>query len=166
MSVRVSDDDAAFLAAYTTPGANTPSEKVRAILTAARRQHEGARDFVGCAELVTDMLRPGVGRLRELNHEIGTRSDFLMKVYERLPELMAELVTAVPGPEADLEALKKFEAAVADQVFAMVEEVLELGLTTRSRSYDPELVKRRLDPILEVLELIKLSKQQTKGAES
>lgn len=163
LSIRISDDDAAFLAAMDSPNAKTPSEKMRAILAAARRRHEGANDFAGCAEVVEDMLRPGLHRLREAQREASIRSDLVMRLYERMPELMAELVTSAPAPDGGPDALKQFEAAVADQVFAMIEEVLDMGLTSRSRSYNPNLVKEKLPPILEVVDLIRLSRQHTKG---
>ncbi|MEM8988354.1 MAG: hypothetical protein AAGC95_16685 [Pseudomonadota bacterium] len=163
LSVRVSDDDAAFLAKFEAPEAKTPSEKLRAILAAARRRHEGAKDFPGCVETVEDMLRPSLHRLREANRVSGQRSDFVMKLYDRLPEIVAELMTADIDAEAGQGALRRFEKDLADQVFSLIEEILDLGLTSRSRSYDPDLLKGRLSPILEILELIKLSREQIKG---
>lgn len=165
LSVRVSDEDAAFLARYEAPDAKTPSEKVRAILTSARRQFEGQNDFAGCAEVMEDMLRPGLHRLREAQREAGMRSDFVMKLYERLPELVAELVVSVPEPEAGREGLERFESSLADPVFAMIEEIVDLGLTNRSRSFDSTLVRERLAPILELLKLIDQSRQDAKGSD-
>lgn len=166
LSVRINDADAAFLARLDVPDAKTPSDKLRAILKAARRREEGARDFAGCAELVQDMLRPAVHRLREAQRKAGIRSEFVLKVYERMPELMAELIAAAPGSKEDDETLARFERAVADQVFSMIEEILDFGLTSRSRSYDPNLIKERLEPIIEILNLIKLSREQSKGAQN
>lgn len=160
LSVRVSDDDAAFLAGFEVPGAHTPSEKLRAILTSARLRQEGTRDFDGCARVMEEMLRPGVQKLRSAQREAGVRSHFLMKLYERVPELVADLVASVPEPDGAPEALRRFEAAVAEQVFAVIEEILDMGLTSRSRTYDPDLIRQKLVPILEVLELLKLASRK------
>ncbi len=160
LSVRISDDDAAFLARFEAPGAKTPSEKLRAILAAARERDEGARDFTGCANMVTQMLRPGLGRLRRAQRAADTRSEFVLRLYERMPELMAELMSAAPEAEQDREALERLENSLADQLFAMIEEILDMGLTSRSRTYNPSLVRQRLTPILEILELINLRERK------
>lgn len=161
LSVRISDADAAFLAMYQAEGATTPSEKLRAILAAARRRHDGARDFDGCSSVVEDMLRPAIHRVRNAQRDAGLRSDLVFKIYDRMPELVAELVAAAPEDAQDGPALRKFERALADQVFALMEEILDMGLTSRSRTFDPELIKEKLAPILEILELVRLSQQRT-----
>lgn len=163
LSVRVSDDDAAFLAAFEAPGATTPSEKLRAILAAARRRHLGARDFTDCAVLIEDMLRPAERRLRDAQRQAGRRSDFVFKLYEHMPEIMAEMIAASPTTDDGIDGLKRFEVALADQVFAVIEEILDLGLTSRSRSYDPDLIKDRLSPVLEIVELLKIARDQSHG---
>ena len=162
ISVRISDDDAAFLARYEAPGANTPSEKLRAILASARERHEGARDFAGCANLVANMLRPAIEDVRRSQRKVGMRSDFVSRLYERLPELLGEMMVAAPEAGNEREALLDLEAVLADQIFSLFEEILDMGLTSRSRSYDPALVRERLSPALEILDLIKL-KEQSKG---
>jgi len=112
------------------------------------------------------MTRPAERALRQLQREAGMRSDFVIKLYERLPEMMAELVAAAPAPEKELEKapgktsgkgpeeLKQFEENLSAQLFALVEEIFDLGLTTQSRTYDPELMERRLEPILEIARLL------------
>ena len=47
LSVRVTDADAEFLARLDIAGATTPSEKLRALLTAERTRGEGAGEFGG-----------------------------------------------------------------------------------------------------------------------
>ncbi|MDJ0951239.1 MAG: hypothetical protein QNJ94_20195 [Alphaproteobacteria bacterium] len=164
ISVRVSDEDAAFLARYEAPGARTPSDKIRAIIASARRRYEGSKDFTDFSELMREMVRPSERAVREAQRQAGVRSDFVFRLYERLPEMIAELVAGAPDERALPEELRKFEGELADQVFLLFEEVLDLGLTTKSRSYDPNLMKARLEPILEIVELINLSRNRKKGA--
>ncbi|MEM7170780.1 MAG: hypothetical protein AAF530_11460 [Pseudomonadota bacterium] len=159
LSVRISDKDAEFLASFDAEGAHTPSEKLRAILATARRRHEVGRDFDSCSTVVEDLLRPSLHRVRNAQREVGLRSDFVFKIFDRMPEMMAELMAAASDTAKDEKALRAFEGSLAEQLFALMEEVLDMGLTSRSRTYDPELIKQRLPPILEVLNLIKLSQQ-------
>lgn len=165
LSLRITSDDAAFLAELEMPGAKTPSEKVRAILANARRQHQGTRDFVQCLELVQDMMRPGLNKVRSAQTELGMRSDFVLKLYEKVPEILAELVAVKIEPEGASEEqqtrrLRNLEADLANEVFGLIEEIINMGLTSKSRSYDPKLIKDRMEPIVEIVEFQKLIKQK------
>ncbi|MEL7527408.1 MAG: hypothetical protein AAFN16_16640 [Pseudomonadota bacterium] len=154
ISVRLSDDDVAFLAGYEVQGARTPSDKMREILKAAREREEGVQDVASCEDLLRSMVRPAERGLRQLQRETGNRSDLVMKLYERLPEMLAELIASAPGPEQGEQDLVKFEAALSAELFSVIEEIFDLGLTTPSRTYDPALMDRRLEPILEVARLL------------
>ena len=154
ISVRLSDGDVAFLAEYEVQGARTPSDKLREILKAAREQEEGGRDVAACEELLRQMARPAERRLRKLQRETGLRSDLVMKLYERLPEMLAELVAAAPEVDGKPGDLSRFEDRLSAELFSLVEEVFDLGLTSQSRTYDPDLMARRLEPVLEIAELL------------
>jgi hypothetical protein len=159
ISVRLSDDDVAFLAAYEVQGARTPSDKMREILKAAREREEGVQDVTSCEDLLRSMVRPAEKGLRQLQRETGIRSDFVMKLYERLPEMMAELIASAPGAEKSQQDLVKFEAALSAELFSVIEEIFDLGLTSPSRTYDPALMEKRLGPILEVARLLDQQRQ-------
>ncbi|WP_269583098.1 hypothetical protein [Roseibium sp. Sym1] len=161
ISVRLSDDDVEFLASYEVQGARTPSDKLREILRAAREREEGVQDVAACEDLLRSMVRPAERGLRQLQRETGNRSDFVIKLYERLPEMFAELIAAAPGPEGGPEQLLRFEKTLSAELFSLIEEIFDLGLTTQSRTYDPDLMDRHLEPILEIARL--LDKQRGNG---
>lgn len=159
ISVRLSDDDVAFLAGYEVQGARTPSDKMREILKAAREREEGVQDVAACEDLLQTMVRPAEKGLRQLQRESGIRSDFVMKLYERLPEMVAELIASAPGADGDKQDLVRFEAALSAELFSLIEEIFDLGLTTPSRTYDPGLMDKKLEPILEVARLLDQRRQ-------
>ncbi|MHA7773683.1 hypothetical protein [Roseibium sp. M-1] len=171
ISVRLSDDDFEFLAGYEVQGARTPSDKMREILRLAREREEGTQDVATCEDMLRSMTRPAERRLRQMQRETGTRSDFVIKLYERLPEMVAELVAAAPAPDKEpekssgkttgkaTEELMRFEADLSAQLFALVEEIFNLGLTSQSRTYDPDLMDQRLEPILEIARLLDQKRQ-------
>ncbi|WP_428643170.1 hypothetical protein [Roseibium sp.] len=154
ISVRLSDDDVEFLAKYEVQGARTPSDKLREILRQAREREKGFQDVDACEELLRSMMRPAERGLRQLQREQGIRSDFVIKLYERLPDMFAELIAAAPGPEDEAKELKRFEERLAAELFALIEEIFNLGLTTKSRTYDPDLMDRKLEPLLEIARLL------------
>eukprot|EP00903_Cladosiphon_okamuranus_P001274 g1272.t1 len=159
ISVRLSDDDVAFLASYEVQGARTPSDKLREILKAAREREKGIRDVSSCEDLLRSMARPAEKGLRQLQRETGVRSDLVIKLYERLPEMFAELIASAPTPEGEEKDLRRFEADLSAELFSLIEEVFDLGLTSPSRTYDPELMDRRLKPILEIARILDQRRQ-------
>lgn len=155
ISVRLSDEDVAFLAQYEVQGARTPSDKLREILKAARAREEGVQDVAACEDLLRSMARPAEKRVRQLQRGSGRRSDFVMKLYERIPEIFAELISSAPEAGAEEgKDLHAFEAELSAEVFSLIEEVFDLGLTSPNRTYDPALMDRGLRPILEISEIL------------
>lgn len=164
LSVRVDDDDAAFLAGLDIGDARTPSEKLRALLHAERRRQEGVKDPVEAADMFRDLLFSAKRRIRRLETNTGERSEFLAKLYDRLPDMMGAAFSGPDGNAKDrAKSLKSFESEMLNDAFALIQETLELGLTTQNRCYDASGVEKRLEPVLEILELINMSKQRRKG---
>lgn len=164
LSVRVDDDDAAFLAGLHVGDARTPSEKLRALLRSERRRQEGARNALEATDMVRDLLQASKRRMRELELDTGARSDFLKKVYDRLPEIAGLALAGPIDEECDnSRSLEKFERLVINEVFSFVHEILELGLSPRNRVLDSETIESRLSAILEFIELINISKQRKEG---
>ena len=160
MSVRLSDDDAAFLARLSIAGAVTPSEKLRALLAEARRRHEGREAYASCVSVIDDMLGPTLQRVRELEYRQHVHSEFLAELYAWLPPAaaLAMIGTHADGErEVDLAAL---EAGLADRVFALIEAVLRLGITARGPCYDPDLIANRLDRVLELTDLVRTNRNR------
>ena len=172
LSVRISDADAAFLADYQAPDAKTPSEKLRALIAEARRRQAGTEDYNGAAETVRGMIQPARDRLRAAQRDAGgQRSDLIARLYERAPELVASLTI---GPDREAlqgggsggdrhAALTAFEADLAAQAFSLIEDMLDLGLTRTSRTYDPFVVRNSLERSLELLELVQISVKSGEG---
>ena len=163
LSVRVDDDDAAFLAGLSLGDARTPSEKLRLLLQAERRRQEGIGDPLEAADMFRDLLAPAKQRIRRMEKETGARSDFAARLYERLPEI-AGATFAGPGASKKeaAAALAAFESDILNDVFALILEILELGLTTKNRCYDSRGIKKRLRPLLEIIELINMSEHKGK----
>jgi len=165
LSVRVSDDDAAFLASLEISGAATPSEKLRAILAHARQRAEGVSDEVEGSEAFRTSVRSPERRLRAAETEFGVRSDLARKLYDRVPDLMAALATG-PSVDGGRNALVQFEDRLAIQAYALVEELLELGSASANRAYDPSRLSKRVAAALSVVERVKPPPVRRKGAKS
>lgn len=153
ISARLSEEDAAFLAGLTIPGANTPSDKLRSIISETRRRMDGVEDFSDCAELLRDMLAPTIRRIREANKQEHLRSELLDRLADWLPETAAYYMTTLPHDKVDKKALHQLEAGLADRVVALLEGFLRMGVTQQAPCYDEALLTPRLTTILELAEI-------------
>jgi hypothetical protein len=152
LSVRVSDDDAAFLASLDVEGAATPSEKMRAILQAERQRHGGEGTAEGFEDTLRSMMKRARQQVRSLEKDQGLRSDLVARLYERVPEIAASLMAGVGR-----KSLVEFEAALASDVYGLMSEFLSLALVSRNRVYADRVAVPHLAPVLELAELIRTS---------
>jgi len=153
LSVRVSDEDALFLAGLEIDGAVTPSEKLRAILHETRRREEGMRDPGNGGLLLRDMMAPARQSLYRLEAKAGQKSDVLLKLYERLPDLMARLIMG-PAQSGKASGLDRFEKDLLEDICVLIKDYLALGLTRPIRVHNEENFLDELKPIVELVELL------------
>lgn len=163
LSLRITNEDAEFLAKFEAKDARTPSEKVRAILANARRQHQGTQDLSQCLDNIQDLTRPGLHAVRTSQADLGIRSDFVVKLYEKIPEILAELIAAkieLGDSKKQAKSLKTLEYTLAKEVFGLIEEIISMGFTSKSRSFDPKLIRSCMEPIIEIVELQQMMKKK------
>jgi hypothetical protein len=165
LSVRISDEDASFLARLDIEGAVTPSEKLRALLTSERRLREGGGDPADAEEMLEDLCRPARRRLRRAEKATGQRSEVAQKLYDRVPKLAALALTGPPQNKdaSPDKALADWEGQWVELALALCEDLLHVGLVSDPRSFNKHKIKENLAPIIELAELVKIADKQGKG---
>jgi hypothetical protein len=160
LSVRVSDEDAEFLAGLQIDGALTPSEKLRALISRARAEANEGRDFEAALARLRAQLEPTAQRLRARELDSRQRSQLIHEVLQTLPDLAAFLMAGpVPATRSRGEDLVAFEQGVGDRVFRLIEAVLRLGVTEKAHCYNPDVVTQGATGALELSRVI-LSRRQ------
>lgn len=156
VSVRLTPEDIRFLDQLNIGGAETHSEKLRAVISQARQRQAGQHSYAAGLSLVQELLNPV--RLRIWNNERleHSHSELLSRLYEWLPDTMA---LALAGTDHELDAeptmsLKEFESLMATRMFRLVEMVLRLAMTRKAPCYDPDVVRSKLAPTMELAELL------------
>jgi hypothetical protein len=164
MSVRVSQDDAQFIAELDVPRASTPSDKLRSIIAEARDRHRGTRDYSRCLAVVQQMIHPSRQRVRETEYQKRVHSDLMAAVFDWLPETVAAVVTWPPADrdQQDAANLPELENMLADRVFRLIDITLRMGVTSECRCYDSQAVADRLGPVLELTRLIDAARRMNK----
>ena len=156
MSVRVSEEDAEFLAAVEIPGASSPSEKLRHLIAQARERQEQGRSYEAALVLIRDLLEPVAQTLRARELSTRQRSEMIADTLYWLPDLVAFLMAgpgAKPG-KADAKELVEFEAGVAHRIFRFTDAMLRLAVTSKSPCYDPDVVVAHMGGTLELAKLV------------
>lgn len=163
LSVRVPAEDIEWLASLQTPGALTPSDKLRALIAQMRKQHQGAMDYATCVGWLRELLAPFVVAIRELEHRQNLHSGVIDAVVEWLPQIMATLLAERRFAEEPAKNLTALEDTLIQRCFQLATTLLRLGITPRAECYDPSAIERHLGRVIELADLISLDRKQRKG---
>ena len=156
LSVRLSREDAAYIASLKAGDAVTMSEKVRHLVSAARLDAERGETFAGVVEQTEDTLAPLKQALDSLEQHEGVRSAFLRALIVALPRIMAELEAAdVDGDPPVIESLKALEASTAHRIRDLLDQFARLSVTREAPCLDPGIMRKTTEPLMELLDIIK-----------
>jgi hypothetical protein len=165
LSARVPADDFAWLSSLAVPSAITPSDKVRALITQMRKQHEGALDYTACVAWLRDLLAPLVAELRGMEHRHQLHSAAITAIVEWTPQVMATLLAARQFNKEDVTGVVALEKTVVQQCFQLLVTLLRLGVTPTAECYSPGIIEKQLPRVLELTQLIsanRTTKEQPK----
>lgn len=160
-SVRLTQDDAEFIACLEMPDTATPSDKIRAIIGKANRDAQKKRDYAGVFEEMQNMLMPTIGLLRKKEMSQGEYSELLANFAEWLMEVNAFFI-AMPQEESGTLDIHMLEEGVARRIFVLFERMMRMGVTETAPCYNKNLIKEKVVPLLELMDIIK-QKAQTKA---
>lgn len=149
-SVRLSAEDAEFIASLNISGSVTPSDKIRHIISEARLRKDVGHNFTEVLKAVQDDLRPSMNNLRSLEREHEIESELLHYFADWLCESQAEFIA---GPDGEHD-LVKFEARIAQRVIKLTEYVLRLAITEDAPCFSPDLMTDVTRRIVELSRLI------------
>jgi hypothetical protein len=163
ISTRISSEDAEFLAKWKGSGEATPSEKIRAMIAEMRRQTEGAKDYSAALHVATGLITPTVHAIRTHEHEAAMHSELVARIADWLPECLAFLIAAAAGrDELDRGALVEIEEGLAGRVMILMQSVLQMAVTSQCPCYNPQVVKERIQPVLDLAEVVFLENDRLK----
>lgn len=165
VSVRLSQEEVEFLARLEIQGANTPSEKLRAIIHETRQRMEEPDDFAQAIKDVNQWLSPVFLALQQSESEQELYSSLMASVRDWLPELLAFVLSNGPrvGQRQDLPSLQTLERGVTERLFRILESLLQQAMPSRCRCYDPDVLRQRSELVTELAQtLLQVKEQQSK----
>ena len=137
IGARVNVEDAEFINLLKINGANTPSDKLRAIIEEARLRREYSQDFSGSYRMIQEQVTPITERIKKAEFEKDIHSVLLTRILEWLPEFYAYSLSSLTDDPASAEELASYEKGAIDRVARLFESLLHLELSNQSNSYTP-----------------------------
>ena len=163
VSVRIPEDDLEWLMGLDIEGARNPSDRIRSLLGATRRQRAGASDYVACVAMLREFLRPLQDVVSAAERRAKVHSEVVAAILAALPEIMAEAIAFPPVP-ADgpaVSALMRIEADLATRTMRLLVQLLRLSITPAVPAYDPAVLDSYLTEIANIADLIRDRRQLT-----
>ena len=156
ISVRLDEGDAQFLEQLEIDGAQTVSDKLRAIIDQARQREDGRHNYPAGLRMMDNLLDPVRMALANQERHEQVHSELMTRVHEWLPEMFAYVLASLdPEPDcSDRISLEELEAGVAERVFRLINGTLRLALSSSNPCYDPQAISRRLEDTLELAQLL------------
>ncbi len=154
LSVRVSSEDAEFIANLKPPEAVTPSDKVRWLIKKARLESKtDSHDYEELIEHYQDVLKPLQKKIRLYEKEKQTNSDFVRNFIDWLSEMISFTESHLGEKQADWDG-KAFEAEAARRIFHLFDQIMRLGVTAKAPCFDEGLIRKAMLPILDLAKLM------------
>ena len=155
LSVRLTIDEAEFIAGLDMDGAHTPSEKIREVIAVLRDQQERPRDYYGQLKFAESLFAPVARNLRAGEHQQGVHSELISRLCEWLPELVAFVLTQEEkSDDLSVATLAEFEMGVLRRLTVMMQSIMHLALMDRAPCYDPSIVKDQIQPVLDLADVV------------
>lgn len=161
ISVRITPEDASFLAQLTIEGATTSSEKIRGLIAQARNQQSSRRTYPESVAHLRTTSANTQKALDEAERRLDVHSELLHRIIDWLPEAMARLNSAWTqetngaGSEPQLADLERLERHLVDRVMRLFEGLMRMAVTTSCPAYDTKVIDERLGTVIELVEIIR-----------
>jgi hypothetical protein len=159
VSARIPIDDLQWLATLEVQGANTPSDKLRALVTQLRRQHEGSLEYTASLQWMRDLVSPFATAVGAFEHRQGKHSEVLRLISDWVPQVMAILVAENSLGKEPLRKAQEIEEKLVARSVQLLMGILRLGITSSADCYDPQVLEKYLPQIIELSGVINSSRK-------
>ena len=152
ISVRISQEDADFIAELKIEGANTPSEKIRELLTQARLAHSQTHDYGTALAAQEQFFQVARRDVLHAEKEWGIHSHIVARLFEQLPDFAATLAADLPE-NAQAADLKRYECELMRRIVRLTDSILQLAVTGKGAAYD-DAVLQQLENTLKLAKIV------------
>ena len=160
VSVRVSPEDAEFIASLKIEDAVTPSDKIRALIKRARLLESREKSYEGALSSFQAQFRAVLNQLAQHEQQEELHSELVRLFLDWLVE--ADAYASSPPLNNDTQTraadLMRFEQGVMERTLRLCETVIRLGITKTAPCYDPDIVSHNIDRVLDLSAVVSASR--------
>ncbi len=155
ISGRIGEKDYEYLMSHGEAGQVTASEKLRHACSFYRLYHERTADREESITEIHRLIQNGMSEVRESERKEGMYSDLLHRMADSLPEMVGILA----NPELKdkqggrRESLIQVEEELFNRLLLLLEQLLRLGVTRETPTYNRQLTRGRFDTVRELISL-------------
>jgi len=153
VSVRISPEAAAYLAALKIEGCHTVSEKIRHLVRDARLSAEAKESLENDRQYIKTALEPFDKKLTKLE-SLGHSAAFLRFLSEWIPGVMAMFDVVGIQDDFDIETMNRIEESAYDRVLDLVDHLSRQSLTSETANLNPEQMLAGRPALIELLEIL------------
>lgn len=156
ISARISQEDAEFISQIHLGDAKTPSDKLRALVSEARRRSLHEEDFRGHLKMFQDMIGPVKANISETELAENIHSEVVSRTLEWIPDMLAFVLSSTTTKEKTMskEQLTQLEAGLTERIFRLLDATMQLALTNPSPCYRSSVIQDRATSLTSLLSLI------------
>ena len=160
VSVRVSPEDAEFIASLKIEDAVTPSDKIRALIKRARLLESREKSYEGALSTFQAQFRAVLNDLAQREEQEKLHSELVRLFLDWLVEADAYAAAPTLSKDAKTRAaeLERFEQGVMERTLRLCETVIRLGITKAAPCYDPDIVSNNIDRVLDLSAVVSASR--------
>ncbi|MBF0784694.1 hypothetical protein E4T80_04270 [Muribacter muris] len=158
VSVRISQDDADFIAGLQLEGAHTPSEKIRELLTQARLAYTQPQNYQSALKQAEQFLQNAKHDVLQAEKRLGVHSHILARLFELLPDLTATLAVDLED-NITLDGLKQYEQEIMWRIVRLMDSILQLAVIGKGSAYDDKVLNQ-LENTLKLAHIITDTQQK------
>lgn len=154
LSARIPSEDMEWLASLNIQGAVSPSDKLRALITQMRRQHEGTLDYERSLGWLRDLVAPFSNRVKAFEHHQRVHSEMLTIAAEWVPQLMAMLLAERRLSNDASKQAEDVEDFVTERCFKFLTAIMRLAITPDNGCYSPAVIDKYMSGVLEIANIL------------
>jgi len=162
ISVRISHEDAEFIAQLQIDGAVSPSDKVRNIIKEAKKQNEQIINYESCLKIARETLKELTQQVKASEMEQKQHSELVNIFNDWITESYAYIVSAKNEIDEGNICLSQLEEGISERVFRLFEVVGRLGVTSKAPCYDKNIITKGFLSILELNQLVNQRREKEK----
>jgi len=164
MSVRMTREDAEFISSLDMNDAATPSDKIRGIISQYKELVHGTKDYGKGIKLMKNLVQEPNEILLAGGRKLNLHSELPGKFADWATEALAYYITSVPAEADEIseEVLLKLEEGIARRIFSLMENILRMGITEKSPTFNQKIIRDNIEHVLELVKVIQLYRETKK----